>query len=84
MSWAGKIKGGDIMLKGAICGGIIVLYKCKGCGKFKKDKNYKLAFDKILETMMALREVRPYVCKRCKEKGIKLTKRDKPYRFSVI
>ena len=29
------------MLTGAICGGVIVLYKCKGCGKFKKDKKFK-------------------------------------------
>jgi len=74
------------MVTGAICGGVIVLYKCKGCGKFKKDKNYKLAFDpeKIWGTMMALREVKPYVCKKCEEKGVKLTKRDKPYRFSII
>ncbi len=72
------------MVTSIICGGVIVLYKCKGCGKFKKDKNYKLAFKEVSGTMMALREVRPYVCKKCKEKGIKLTKRDKPYKFSVI
>ena len=71
---------------GAICGGEIVLHKCKGCGKFKRDKGYKLTFDpeKIWRTMMAIRKIQPWVCSKCKKKGVRLAERDKPYFKSMI
>lgn len=69
---------------GVICGGVIKLKKCVGCGEYIKNKNYKLTFLYPEGTLMALREVIPVVCRKCKKKGVKLKGNEKPYYFSMI